>query len=109
MTTETDRQYAQRILRGAIAAIDRLEPLLLQERNNAACLRTAMDALRKMADSRSRLKALVALQAELQKAVNEECEIFNTLQDHYKDRRKFSAWLESTPSDLDGDEMRDLK
>jgi hypothetical protein len=93
MTNETDKQYAQRILRKANEAIARLEPVLVQERNNAACLRSAMDDLRKMADSQSRLKALTVLNAELQEAIHEECEVFNILQDYYKDRRKMSEWL----------------
>jgi hypothetical protein len=95
MTSETDKQYAQRILRKATEAIARLEPLVEQERKNAECLRSAMDDLRKMADSKSRLNALTALNVELQEATQEECLLFNILQDHYKDRRKFSAWLEA--------------
>ena len=93
MTNETDKQYATRILFTAASRIARLEPLYEQERNNAECLRAAMDIVRKMADSQSRLKALTALQAELQEATHEECELYNILQDEYKDRRKFSAWL----------------
>jgi hypothetical protein len=93
MKTETDKQYATRILFQAAARIARLEPMLLKERTEAVNIRKAIEAMSGLEINASRKSILAAMTAELIEAENAEAETFNMLQDDYKDRRKMSEFL----------------
>lgn len=93
MTNETDKQYAQRILFTAAGRIARWEPAMIAAKEKAKQLSIALEAIRGVKDCDTAKKIAFCIQQELDKAAEEYCELFNDLQDAYKDRRKMSEYL----------------
>jgi len=93
MTNETNKQYAQRILFTAASRIAKWEPAMIAAKEKAKQLSLALEAINKIDGSDSTKKIAFVIQQEFDQAAEEYCELFNMLQDDYKDRRKMSEWL----------------
>lgn len=92
-TNETSKQYAERILRKAQERIARWEPAMKAAEEKARQLSIALDAIRKSGDSDDIKKIAFTIQQQFNEAANEYGELFNVLQDEYKDCRKMSEYL----------------
>ncbi len=93
MTNETDKQYAQRILFTAAGRIAKWEPAMNAAKEKTKQLSIALEAVKKVNNCDTAKKIAFCIQQEFDKASEEYCELFNMLQDDYKDRRKMSEYL----------------